>query len=413
MQTDKIDAKVMYIEQKYLKRSGKIQESLEKQMQRLIGELKEKYPCLDSRNNLTEADGELKNIAVVQGFLHGGQLPFATERFVLNDIKITYADKARLPLSDAAVMLCVYPKIGVIAVEINLCLTAAKTDTLVYLRHMQGNGEKLDVQFAGEQRKMSISELSQAIFARLSLPLLQAHSAYNLEITKFGTYTAIEEIIAHESKRLYGIMVGDEGWEYMNEELAQERMANAWSSREFAYAIAFGNNFLLLNLLGSPSQQEYLVHQEQFFGQFYGEMNPYFTLQSQIATLNHGLLFAVETCLAVKSFSQSILDKQDNYLAGESKYFHRQIREMKEFRSNLILTISSVENIGISEMGELQQLVLESLKIHPVIDRLKDLLDILEAGLDLLYSTRTNFFVNVLAVLGLILSLIQVLELFI
>ena len=87
-------------------------------------------------------------------------------------------------------------------------------------------------------------------------------------------------------------------------------------------------------------------------------------------------------------------------------------QEMKEFRGNLILTISSVENIGISEMGELQQLILESLKIHPVIDRLKDLLDILEAGLDLLYSTRTNFFVNILTVLGLLLSLIQVLELF-
>ena len=412
METDKIDAKVMYIQQMYLKRSGKLKESLERQMQKLIGELKEKYPYLDSKNQLAGENAELKNISIAQDFLHGGQLPFDTERFMLEDIKIAHVDKERFPLTDALAMLCVYPKIGVIAVEINLCFKAVTTDTLVYLRHMQGNGEKLDIQIGGIQQKMSISELTKEIFAKLKLPLANGHSSYNLEISKFGEYETIEEIIAQESQRMYGIMSGDEGWEYVNEELAQTRINNAWSSRNFAYAVAFGNNFLLLNLDNTPAQQEYLAHQEQFFGQYYGAMNPYFTLQTTIATLNHGLLFAVETCLAVKSFSQSILDKQDKYLAGENKQFHRQIREMKEFRGNLILTISSVENIGISEMGELQQLILESLKIHPVIDRLKDLLDILEAGLDLLYSTRTNFFVNVLAVLGLILSLIQVLELF-
>ena len=412
METDKIDAKVMYIQQMYLKRSGKLKESLERQMQKLIGELKEKYPYLNSTNQLSGENAELKNISIAQDFLHGGQLSFATERFVLADIKISHADKERFPLTDALAMLCVYPKIGVIAAEINLCLQAVTTDTLVYLRHMQGNGEKLEIQIGQESKSLSISELTQEIFARLQLPLANGHSSYNLEISKFGTYETIEEITAQESKRLYGIMSGDEGWEYVGEELAQSRINNAWSSRNFAYAAAFGNNFLLLNLDNTPAQQEYLAHQEQFFGQYYGAMNPYFTLQTTVATLNHGLLFAVETCLAVKSFSQSILDKQDKYLAGENKQFHRQIREMKEFRGNLILTISSVENIGISEMGELQQLILESLKIHPVIDRLKDLLDILEAGLDLLYSTRTNFFVNVLAVLGLILSLIQVLELF-
>ena len=63
-------------------------------------------------------------------------------------------------------------------------------------------------------------------------------------------------------------------------------------------------------------------------------------------------------------------------------------------------------------MGELQQLVMESLRIHPVIERLRNLLDILEAGLDLMYSTRTNFFVNMLTILGLVFSLIQVIGIF-
>src|SRR5699024_9827395 len=116
------------------------------------------------------------------------QLSFATERFALADIKISHADKERFPLTDALAMLCVYPKIGVIAAEINLCLQAVTTDTLVYLSHMQGNGEKLEIQIGQESKSLSISELTQEIFARLQLPLANGHSSYNLEISKFGTY---------------------------------------------------------------------------------------------------------------------------------------------------------------------------------------------------------------------------------
>ena len=131
-----------------------------------------------------------------------------------------------------------------------------------------------------------------------------------------------------------------------------------------------------------------------------------------MAGVNHGLFFAVETGALVKSFSQSILDQQDTWMREDLKSFAGEIRRMKRFRRDLIIAINSVENVGISEMGELQQLVMESLRIHPVIERLRNLLDILEAGLDLMYSTRTNFFVNMLTILGLVFSLIQVIGIF-
>ena len=63
-------------------------------------------------------------------------------------------------------------------------------------------------------------------------------------------------------------------------------------------------------------------------------------------------------------------------------------------------------------MGEVQTLVMKSLKIYPVSERLRNLLDILESGLEISYSTRMNDFMAVLAVAGAVFGLIQVISIF-
>ena len=52
----------------------------------------------------------------------------------------------------------------------------------------------------------------------------------------------------------------------------------------------------------------------------------------------------------------------------------------------------------------MEKVLLESQQINPIIEKIKYLLDLVESELDLLYQNSTNRLINILTVLGLILS---------
>ena len=82
----------------------------------------------------------------------------------------------------------------------------------------------------------------------------------------------------------------------------------------------------------------------------------------------------------------------------------RDIEKTKEYRGELLATLNKVENLEISEIGEMEKVLLESQQINPIIEKIKYLLDLVESELDLLYQNSTNRLINILTVLGLILS---------
>lgn len=69
-----------------------------------------------------------------------------------------------------------------------------------------------------------------------------------------------------------------------------------------------------------------------------------------------------------------------------------------------------MENLEISEIGEMERVLLTSQQIDPIIEKVKYLLELLESELDLLYQTSTNRLINLLTAAGLILAAIQVLQ---
>ena len=69
-----------------------------------------------------------------------------------------------------------------------------------------------------------------------------------------------------------------------------------------------------------------------------------------------------------------------------------------------------MENLEISEIGEMERILLTSQQIDPIIEKVKYLLELLESELDLLYQTSTNRLINLLTVAGLVLAAIQVLQ---
>ncbi|MBO5428346.1 MAG: hypothetical protein J6A10_00055, partial [Peptococcaceae bacterium] len=168
--------------------------------------------------------------------------------------------------------------------------------------------------------------------------------------------------------------------------------------------ITFGSNFLLLNLVDSSDARKYRANQTSFGGTYYGGMNPYFALNPAIAGVTHGIIFSVELVMAIKTIAHSILEFQASFQKSRTGNFRDDIRRTKDYRRELISTLNRVENIDMTELGELEKVILTSQQITPIIDKIKYLLELLESELDLMYQTRTNTIANIIAVLGLVLT---------
>lgn len=74
----------------------------------------------------------------------------------------------------------------------------------------------------------------------------------------------------------------------------------------------------------------------------------------------------------------------------------------------MIRMLNRVETVSISELGELDTLVLRQLNTSERVESIRNLLELLESDLDLLYSTNTNRMVTFLTLLGLLFALIQI-----
>ena len=74
----------------------------------------------------------------------------------------------------------------------------------------------------------------------------------------------------------------------------------------------------------------------------------------------------------------------------------------------MIETLNKVEMVNISELGELDALIVRSLGVSQKIDSIRGLLELLESDLDLAYQTKTNQMVNLLTILSVGLAAVQV-----
>ena len=410
MKNDTINCSICYIHSMYLKDKSLLDKDIDNDNRvfRNISKKFRKVYAFGSEAGMN--DNAFSDIGTAQNFLHGSGLPFNTERLLIKDYIIS---DDMIPVKDSHIFVSAYPDVGTVSIMVNLRVEGIDTESLVFMRHMQGNDKKLTVtDTEGVSEQLSISQIVDCIVKSMDVTIGGKQDGYLVEINDIADYNKIEDIYAHEKHRLYGIMTGDEGWEHLDPELAEKRIQTGWSSRNFVSVVAFGNAFLMLNLWNSDRYKDYMSHQEKFFDKYYGSMDRYFGMRSNVAGVNHGLFFAVETGILIKTFSQNVLDLQDEWMSKKKSYVSK-IGQMKKYREYLIIAIDKVEDVAISEMGELQTLIMKSLKIYPVIERLKNLLDILESGLEISYSTRINDFMAVIAVAGALFGLIQVISIFI
>ena len=302
------------------------------------------------------------------------------------------------------VMFTAFPEINIGKMTFNLQFQEAGTSQMVYLHHCNGNGAKITFK---DGTALSISDMYQQVLKEMNFYGKHGQLAHLIEINRFGNLDDVAVIMQQEKKRMYGISSGDEGWNHIPEELADARIQPDWSSRDFVEFITFGSNFLLLNMIDSPAAKRYRENQVAFGGTYYGGMNPYFVLNPEVAGVNHGIIYAVELVMAMKTIAHRILEFQASFQKNRTGNFGEDIRQTKDYRRELISTLNRVENIDMTELGELEKVILNSQQISPIIEKIKYLLELLESELDLMYQTRTNAFVNLLTILGLIVAIVS------
>lgn len=356
-----------------------------------------------------------QQLKIGQNFLHGGGLPFECFRVLLKNYQLSFGlethssagiRKRSFDVRSSAVFMTVFPASDTVQVCVCLSVKDASPDDFVYFRHVQGNGAKLQ---NADGRMLSVREIFREVSSSLNRKVTDVAETYLLEIRQFAQYERMEDILDKEKTLIYGLMTGDEGWRHVPEALAAERLTNQWGSRDFVRLISFGANTVVLNLADSNRAVHYRAGRMDFDHTYYGEMNPYFSMNSDIAGVNHGIIFSAELVMVIKTICNRILRRQAvYYTGGHCRKLQKEIRKIKAYRGELITTLNRVENLEISEIGELERVLLISQQIDPLIEKIKYLLELLESELDLLYQTSTNRLVNFLTAAGLVLAAWQV-----
>ena len=350
--------------------------------------------------NKTFDNPYITDMQIAQDFLRGGGQTYQTYRVFLDEIS---PDLESAGMSGFCTMISYFEESNVVALSLHYSMKGMTSDQVIGLRQ---SGVHKEYDFGGEKR--SCAQVADKIRTALGLAP-HIDSSFLCEVTKFGDLQDLQQIEENHANLLYGLMTGDEGYAFVPQELARERLVNNWGSRDFMRIYASRQSFLFLNLLHTPRQEKYLDRQTQFGNDIYNGANPYFFMEDCPLTVNHGILFSVEFAMIMRTLINEVLAFQSEHKKKKFHSYYKRIRETLELRRRIIMVLEKVEQTQIAEIGELSSILLTSQHIIPIIEQVKYLLELLEGDLSLIYSERNNVLMTILTVLGLLLASWQIL----
>jgi len=342
---------------------------------------------------------------IVAQFLHSSKMVFNCKRCMVYDYQPVWAENS--PLKEFRMMLSCFWEDGIIRISFHTSFAEADADYIIAERQ---SGAHRRYRFADGQER-TFAEIKEEVLRKLTREYHQFEETFLVEINEWDTYSTdcIDPVTAvreREAKIMYGFLSGDEGWEYVPDTTVNARLEDSWSSRDFMRLYSFGPSFLLLNFNKGICHEKYMVRQTQFGTATYGGVNDYFLLPDCPLSVNHGIMHACEHVLVIKS----IVDRVYHYHTSlrSNTRVAGNIRMSKKYRSEILGALNKIERVQISEIGELEQNIMRSQNISPVVEKVKSLLELLESELDLAYSTHTNLMVNILTVAGLLLTILGI-----
>lgn len=350
--------------------------------------------------NAEQTDHCMRDMKIVHRFLNGGAQTYSVVRYFMPDIR---PDLEKSGFSDWCAMMAFFPESGVLSISFHYTIKSIHLDRLIVKRQ---SGAVTNYPFPEGER--TFTDIAHAICENLGVVYAQQEESVLVEITNFGGVGELDVIERDHSNLIYGLLSGDEGWQYVPDTVVNDRLKCSWGSRNFMRIYCFGHAFVFINLLGSPAHEAYVAHQKRFGTAAWGSCNEYFLLESNPLSVNHGMLFSIEFSMILKTLINDVISYQGEFASRQSGSFYKRIKATREFRHRIIIVLEKAENIAISEMGELSAVMLESLHIAPIVDRVKYLLELIEGDLDLMYQSQNNTLVTILTVLGLVLAGIQI-----
>ena len=281
-------------------------ETVEKErMSALLGKSTEELSALYGVPLASSRDKKLPpilaDIKTAEDFLHGGNLTFPCYRYLWQGVECSVPG---IRLYDSHVLVTLYHDSSVCQVGLHFTAEVESPKDLVYLRQRFGSPEAIT------SEGLSITGVADRFFAPFGIDSAESEKGYLMEITDFCGGERLEDLLRDNAQAIYGMMTGDEGYDYVPMELVNDRLNNRWGSRDFFSAIAFRNNFLLFHLVNGSRADQYRAYQKEFGTAHYGGPNPYFLMDAKTGGVNHGLYFSAETGMVAKAICSNVLNHQ-------------------------------------------------------------------------------------------------------
>ena len=204
------------------------------------------------------------------------------------------------------------------------------------------------------------------------------------------------------AKQLYGLAEGDEGWRFVNEEWAAARLGQPWGSRDHFAVYAGDNGAVLVNNKGS----EYVEHQRRFLERYRGAEEPFFTLDSEVAALDHGILLFVERVLMQLARAEVWLREARAVLPrGPGGVLTTSGQSLRRSLNDVVRLL---DLLVPPELGALERRLEASMGLERLMNRLDRQAEAIDEESRHIYQVRMNVLIAILTCVTIVLAVAQV-----
>ncbi len=205
------------------------------------------------------------------------------------------------------------------------------------------------------------------------------------------------------SREVYGLVTGDEGWRFVPKDVAGSRVKGHWQSREFFSVVAFGHGVVMVNFTDRNYERAEDEYWKKYWPLWKGE---YHLLDSNFACLEHCALNVVENTLVtlalqrdsksqIATYLKKIEDFAKNSHDGAAfmdkiKALTLQRAEVFQLRFRLADNVRNLTEIRTREIGELGKLIRFEQGVDEDTKTIRARLSEIDAELNLIEQTEIS-----------------------
>jgi hypothetical protein len=214
---------------------------------------------------------------------------------------------------------------------------------------------------------------------------------------------APHRIVAADPRPFYGLATGDEGWRFVPPEVAEEALGPPWGTRSFVAAYPMATGIVCLNNKGA----EYIEYQREIALAHFGRVEPYFALDSEIAGLDHGMLFVLERVLIRMALADQWLRRAQQG-AREPTAGARSDSHTRLLRSSLDDILEMLNTVLPPEVDRLERRLVTTMGVERIIQQLDRQAEAMDEQTRYSYESTVSTRVTRLTVVTVVLTVVTI-----